>query len=381
MDNGHPPGAVGADIEGVGAGMQSLIGMLRVLFFVLRILIILTFLCLVFSGMFFVREHEEAMLFRFGKLQQKDSKEILTSGEWYWAWPYPIDRVKRVAEAQRSVMVTTTQFWPEIQALDIAGEARPGPDSAAVLRPGQDGYLLTGDANIMHLIWTITYRVDDAKKYYLHFYDSSDAAPSTQDGNAAKRGAEAIIRSVLENAVLVTVAGCPVDTVFYKRDLLRQRVNERVTDMIAELDMGIDVQQVSLSELQPPVATRRAFQEVVDADQIRRTEIDTAEAYKKRVELEALGEAANITAEAEAYRTRIVESVKAEKNYFATVLEEYRKNPKTMLVALYTDAIRDVLDQVETKYIVRPTPDGRQELRLQLGPEPEKSRNVPASQE
>ena len=43
-----------------------------------------------------------------------------------------------------------------------------------------------------------------------------------------------------------------------------------------------------------------------------------------------------------------------------------------MLVALYTDAIRDVLRQVETKYIIRAAPEGRQEIRLQLGPEPPK---------
>jgi hypothetical protein len=41
---------------------------------------------------------------------------------------------------------------------------------------------------------------------------------------------------------------------------------------------------------------------------------------------------------------------------------------------LYTDAVRDILNRVETKYVIHSKHDGRQEIRLQLGPEPQKPR-------
>jgi len=48
----------------------------------------------------------------------------------------------------------------------------------------------------------------------------------------------------------------------------------------------------------------------------------------------------------------------------------WQQNPKTMLVALYSDAVREVLGKVETKYVVHAREDGRQEVRLLIGPEP-----------
>ena len=56
------------------------------------------------------------------------------------------------------------------------------------------------------------------------------------------------------------------------------------------------------------------------------------------------------------------------------VLEEYRKNPRTMLVALHSDTVRDVLNQVKTRYVVHARGDGNQEIRLLLGPEPDKTK-------
>ena len=102
--------------EQVGAGLQSLVRTLRVLFFLLRITIIIIFVWLLFSGVFFVDEQEEAMLFHFGKLSSRvisrdqGPTKILTSGRWYWAWPYPIDTVKRVP-ARSSVTVKTEEHF------------------------------------------------------------------------------------------------------------------------------------------------------------------------------------------------------------------------------------------------------------------------------
>jgi hypothetical protein len=45
-----------------------------------------------------------------------------------------------------------------------------------------------------------------------------------------------------------------------------------------------------------------------------------------------------------------------------------------MLTALYTDALRQILASVKNKYVVHKLPDGRQELRMQLSPIPEKDK-------
>mgnify|MGYP006281780197 CR=1 FL=1 len=362
--------------EKVGMGLQYVVRMLRFLFFGLRILIVISLVFVLFGGVFYVREHEEAMIFRFGELIEKDGKEVLTSGEFYWAWPYPVDRVRRIP-AQRSMTITTTQHWP-LENPNQLQEQQAGPASEQGLRPGESGYVLTGDANIMHMIWTVTYVVDDAKRYYLSFYD--DAEQGGQDG--AERGAEAIIESALAQAALAEVARWPVEDVLVRyrqgededaeRESLANAVWRRVGAQLDEFDLGIDIQQVSLVEVQPPVATANAFRESLDAAQEQSTEINKAKQYEKRVIAEAEGRSSEILASAEAYKTRTVEEVKAERGYFLKVLEEYDRNPETMLVALYTDAVRDVLSKVGTKYVVHSRENGSQEIRLLLGPKPKK---------
>ncbi|MBN2449830.1 MAG: protease modulator HflK [Lentisphaeria bacterium] len=372
--------------EGMGAGLSALMRMLRALFFGLRILIVVIFVWLVFSGVFKVEDGKEALLFRFGKLQQKvidpvqGPTAVLTSGHWYWAWPYPVDQVK-IIPAQQAISVSTESiFWPRTNPNQVQT-----PDPALLqnlpLAPGEDGYLLTGDTNIMHAVWQLTYRVSDARQYYLNIYDDSEARRVGIPGQARRlRGHEAIVRNVLANAVLAEMATWTVEDVLRSsrtspadaevKELLTENVRLRVEKRLLELDTGVEVQLVNLVDVQPPTATLAAFDKVVAASQDQSKLIEEAERHAATVVPAAEGEAFRILDEARAYKTRIVESVKAEGAYFQTVLGEYRKNPRTMLVALYTDTIRDVLTRVQTKYILHVNTDGQQEIRLQLGPEP-----------
>ena len=371
--------------EGPGAGVQALVRMFHILFLGLRVLIIAIFLWLVFSGVFRVEDGKEALLFRFGQLQTRvvdparGPTAVLTSGHWYWAWPYPVDYVRKVPAQQALSVSTDTVFWPRVNPNQIQA-----PDPAAVenlpLVPGQDGYMPTGDTNIMHSVWSLTYRVSDAKRYYLNFYDDSES-PAGPDGKPLPtKGHAAIIRDVLANAALAEMSTWSVEDVLRSsrvspgdpeaKELLTDNVRRRVEQQLARLDMGVAVQLVNLVEIQPPTATLAAFRKVGDAATEQRQAIEDAEKYAAQVVPAAEGMAYRIVDEAKAYRTRIVESVQAESAYFRTVLAEYRKNPDTMLVALYSDAIRDVLNKVKTKYIIRTGTEGRQEIRLQLGPEP-----------
>ena len=384
-----------SDQETAGQGAQAMARTLGALFVTLRVVIVLALLSLAFGGLFSVKENEEAMLFHFGRLEARDGSDVLRSGNWYWAWPYPIDEVKRIP-AQRSISITSRQFWPKVDPNNLqALQGGPQGPGANVLRPGEDGYLLTGDANIMHMAWTLTYRIADPKAYYLNFYEDPGTLP---DGKpfpmADRRGVETLIQSVLDDAVLGEVASWRVEDVLVssraavpgagdvaaarRGEALAAAVRARLAQRLSLLDLGIEVQQLSLVDTQPPAFTRAAFRQQIEAAQEFSSEMEKALAYQRRVVTEAEGDKSKILAEASAYKTRVVATVRASAAYFTKVLEEYQKNPKTMLVALHADTLRDVLKKAEARYVIHGRADGRQEIRLMLGPEPEKPKGPSA---
>lgn len=366
--------------EQTGAGLTSLVRTLQVLFFLLRVTIIIIFVWLLFSGVFFVDDQEEAMLFHFGRLTarvvepEQGPTEILTSGRWYWAWPYPIDTVKRVP-ARRSVTIRTEgHFWPPTNRVTNANIRTES------LVPGQGGYALTKDANIMHSEWAVTFRVNDARKYYLDFFH--DPEVSARDRDITKqRGIEALIRGTLANAVLAETRLWSAEEVLRSSrtvrdsqgeevvESLRANVESRLIALVEKLDLGIEVQQVNLIDRQPPLATDAAFQRVSEAAQIRDEVVRNAQTYEVQEIRRAQGEAREIFEQATAYRTRIVESLEADRKYFEAILVEFRKNPDTMLTSLYAETIREVLEQVENKYVLHTGEAGHQELRLNIGPQ------------
>lgn len=381
------------------SGMQALVRMLRILFQGLRALIIIIFVYLLFSGMFRVDDQNEAMLFRFGALQtriidpERGESPILTSGKWYWAWPYPVDWVKEIP-AQKSVTVSTADIFLARINPSLIDPKQP-PPAENFLRPGNDGYLISGDTNILHTRWEVNFRIVNSAKYYLNFYDDDEDSSNSSTGRGRpggrgqeqrKRGTEVVIRNLLANAALAEMATWRVEDLLAtsrtlpdgKVENIKDKVQERLLEFLDEVDLGVQVQAVNLVDLQPPLATQESFRKVNEASETGRAEVLKAKSYAESVVLAAQGNAYRIIDDAKSYRTRVVESIKADSSYFETVLTEYRKNPETMLTALYTDALRAALARVPNKYIVHTLPGGNQEIRLQIGQVPEKNEAAPA---
>jgi regulator of protease activity HflC (stomatin/prohibitin superfamily) len=304
------------------------------------------------GGAFVVEQQERALVSTFGAV----SPDVRAPG-WHWAWPDPICQVTLVPASRRSL--STDAFWfyekPGTRADD------PGRYSGTHLVPGQDGYLITGDANIIHSAWKMFYRISDPYRYHIACYASEGTGTEPDD----------LLRDVFETSIMKVCAFNTADFAL-KSPLFRKAVQNEVSKRVVDLDIGITVEEVVLRGRTPPLGAVSAFQAVTQAELQSSTEKHQAKTYAVKTLNEAESECASVIADASAYKTRVVESVKSDARKFEDILAKYRKNPEVVPVALYSNALSEVLNSAEDMFILR-APDGDQEVRLLLNREPKRN--------
>ncbi|HBC86452.1 MAG TPA: hypothetical protein DCZ94_05815 [Lentisphaeria bacterium] len=365
-----------SEIESNGhykAGIDSLTKSLHIAFTLLSCFIaFLIIWYFTFGGYYEVKPQENVIVERFGKVVEKHE------AGYYWSFPYPVSKIIRIPVSKQTITLAT--YWHRSDVKAIKGEQQPS--GASTLVPGKDGYLLTGDANIIHTEWELVYTITDPMKYYLNCLCPDE--PSRLDeiirnpvtGKAiGTRGPRTLIQSILENAVLKVTASQQVDSALYKKSSeYRAAVNDLFISEIAKWEIGIKVENLTLKGNTAPLNTVAAFQEVIDAELQCSTEKENARAYAVTVEGETDSEASRIVAEANVYKIQIVADIESDSISFKKYLEEYRKNP-VVLIVLYNDTISKLLENVKDKYIIPEDSNGTHEVRIMLNPEPRNQKN------
>lgn len=333
---------------------RALSNVLKTLFAVLRLSLVGLVILYLFSGIFTVEPDENAFILRFGAVVDGSAgKRIFESGQWHWSWPHPIDKVIRIP-VKKTETVETDQFWhrqsPNTgQPTDVADTWISGK-----LIPGNVGYLITGDENIIHTRWSLNYTIADPIQYYTVSVNPEDA-----------------VRHVFEKAILAEVAVTTINDILYVgAENVRDRVFTRTTALLADLGIGVAIKNITLDAKEPPRSTLPHFRRSTEAEQQKSETLTDAFGYARRTAFEVEGKCSQILAKAEGYRRRIIANAEADKNYFEEIVVEYEKAPETMLLALHSAAINHVLTKAEQKYIIHSNSNKEgQEIRLMLGPD------------
>ncbi|MBM4042130.1 MAG: hypothetical protein FJ290_26840, partial [Planctomycetes bacterium] len=153
---------------------QALNEALRVSFRLLKVAMLLVALLFLASGIFTVKQHEQAFILRFGHVVYHTDPAtgkptpILGPGL-HFAWPFLVDEVVRFPR-ERELDLLVSSFWYK--------EPPPGQKMVAPpsLDPAESGYNLTGDANILHSRWIVRYNVADPVKFCERLGDPAELA-------------------------------------------------------------------------------------------------------------------------------------------------------------------------------------------------------------
>lgn len=359
-----------------GGGLRSLIRAMQVAFFVLAAVIVgMLIYYFTFGGYVEVPPTKYVLVFQFGKYTAKYDEG------YHWFFPYPINTIVDIPRTRQTF--SSQSFMPSAEQKAFAEEGPAKPES---LIPGKDGYVLSGDENIMHSAWTVIYRIVSPDKYYLNCLCPEDPTAadevfrSTTNEPLGTRGPRTLLKDIFDCVVLEVSATQNVDTLYKNSAEFSSQVSNLFIKKIEALDIGIEVDAVQLESSFPPAKTKGAFNEVIEAQQEKSSMVQESEKYAVEKANSAISESATLIAEAEAYKKRVVSDVIADGKSFSEILEQYRLNPQTMLVTLFSNCLADSVVSANDKYILPSAKNGKaQEVRIKINPEaPEvKERKTP----
>ncbi len=390
------------DTNQLNAADRSLSEALRISFIILTIIMVgLVLGFLVFGGFRVVESDEQALVLTFGKIRGIGDDRLLKPGL-RWAWPYPLQEVVKIPVAKK-VNLPIDTFW-YIERKNVPEELDPRYDGYCITRGEKQGQSTIesdgNDYNIIHSKWQLTYQIDDAESFFKNVY-TDDVQPGQIYADIIAQSTSPLLKSLISDSIVTAMVNYTIDEAISNQYRITEHVEELLQKKLQEIQSGIKVVSVQLNNIIWPQQVNNAFLESISASQVRQTLINEARTYAENTLNEAAGPVAgellgllegkaNISeveeellwsqlagaaqekiAQARAYRTKVVETAKANADYLQKILPEYKKRPELVLQKIYQDAIEYVLDNADEKMIIQTTKGaGNKEFRLLINRDP-----------
>ncbi|MEM6391186.1 MAG: SPFH domain-containing protein [Planctomycetota bacterium] len=258
---------------------QSLSDALRVAFLLLKFVMVILVVIYLVSGTFTVDQQQAAVKLRFGKIVGEPGQRVFGPGT-HLGLPLPFESRVIVTTAPQAISLNSAFFFErgvEDQTKtddELAQEGRTGP-----LNPLTDGYLITGDANIVHGTFRVTYRVpqEDVETYVRTIRDPEHA--------------QSITRTAAERGLVHAAATVEADDFIAGRARL-SAATDHANRTLTGLSTGITIDRIEVIRPAMPIAARAAYNQVNNAEAERAKAIEEAERDRARTLQSAGGPAA-----------------------------------------------------------------------------------------
>jgi len=284
----------------------------------LRIFGLLLLLAYLATGLYQVRQGEQAVVRRFGRVLEEPRTAGLHLG-----LPWGLDRVDRVAvDEQRQINV---------------GFQETEGGLANVAAPGQ---VVTGDGNLIDVRVTVYYHVDPA-----------GVMPYVLNADRV----ESLLARAAEAALAGSLAGKRIDPVLLGQAKdLEPLMQETLSRVLRVCELGVAIDSVNVTYLKPPPEVADVFQEVNRSRSQKERAIEEARGAKEALVFEARNEAARVRNQAEIAHTHRVTQAQAEAGGFRLLAEKHRSaaDPDGALFILYLTEMQNILSRMQVRTIL-----------------------------
>ena len=257
------------------------------------------------TALYRVQPDEKGVVLRFGNWVATTNPGL------HIHFPYPIDMV---------LLPKVTQV-NEVQ-LGVASAGAPLSVSS-----NRGGQMLTGDENIVEADCTVFWKVRDAGDF-LFKVDNPERA----------------VRIAAEGALRDVISRTPIQAAMSDR---RQQIADETQRLLQKLlddeHAGVEITQVQLQRVEPPLAVIDAFNDVQRARADQERARNEAQAYANDILPRARGDAERIRQDAEAYKVQVVNLAEGEADAFLPLLRSYEAAKNVTAWRLYLDSVDEVL--------------------------------------
>jgi modulator of FtsH protease HflK len=265
------------------------------------------------TSLYRVQPDEKGVVLRFGKWVETTDPGL------HFHLPYPID----------SVLLPKVTLVNEIQLGVEPATAQTGA------RANRARQMLTGDENIVEADCTVFWKIRDPGRF-LFKVDNPERA----------------VRIAAEDALRDVVSRTPIQAAMSdKRQLIADETQALLQKLLDDQQAGVEITQVQLQRVEPPLAVIDAFNDVQRARADQERARNEAEAYANDILPRARGDAERIRQEAEASKTEVVNLAHGDADAFLPLLKSYEAAKDVTAWRLYLDSVDEVLKKA-SKVIV-----------------------------
>jgi modulator of FtsH protease HflK len=264
------------------------------------------------SGIYEVKEGEEAAVIRFGKFVRKGTPGL----NFHMPAPFELVIIEKVNQSRRI----------EIGYRSFAGSGKAaGGDNTKPVPV--ESTMLTGDENIVDLNFDVMWHIEDLEKFIFNVVNPEEA-----------------VKTAVESATREIIGKTPISSVLSnQKQEITAKIEELTQKILDQYTAGVSIEKVQLLKAEPPAEVIDAYRDVQTSKADKEREINQAQAYNNDILPRARGEAAQILQEAEGYKQEVISRSEGDTKRFLSIYKQYVGNKQITRDRIYLDTMEEVL--------------------------------------
>ena len=275
------------------------------------------------SGIYQVDSKEIALVFRFGRLCGSNPESRIKHPGLHFSFPYLIDDVIKI---------------PVGKVQDYAVVAHYHVNNTITSGVRDNGYVITGDSNIVHIKTVVKYRITDPVSLVVNH----PAVTPLIDGIIASYTTDLVSRLGVDDILTTGKA------------VLARELQELAQKELDRVNAGIKITSIEFTNILPPNEIRSEFEAVNAAKIEKETIVQRSKDMESRQILDAESKAEALIQNAHKQRSEKIAQARDRMAEFEGMYHQYTESPEVIKDSIFRSRVANIINKMGTTIV---TPD------------------------